>query len=99
MRRKSQARPSFGQKLPPVPDAAEFAAEVAFLWPSRSCKKSSGRKSAAAAKSWKRRSARLTKSAGDRRRLRQSPCPISANHTLAAYFRMGYVFELYAKAF
>ena len=89
-----------GQKLPPGSDAAEFAAEAAFLLAEQKLQEVERQKIGGSGKELEASISAFNKKVQETVVVYDKVLSYKrANHTLAAYFRMGYVFELYAKAF
>ena len=89
-----------GQKLPPGSDAAEYAAEAAFLLAEQKLQEVERQKIGGSGKELEASISAFNKKVQETVVVYDKVLSYKrANHTLAAYFRMGYVFELYAKAF
>ena len=89
-----------GQKLPPGSDAAEYAAEAAFLLAEQKLQEVERLKIGGSGKDLEASITAFNKKVQETVVVYDRVLSYKrANHTLAAYFRMGYVFELYAKAF
>ncbi len=89
-----------GQKLPPGSDAAEYAAEAAFLIAEQKLQEVERLKIGGSGKELEASINSFNKKVQETVVVYDKVLSYKrANHTLAAYFRMGYVFELYAKAF
>ena len=89
-----------GQKLPPGSDAAEYAAEAAFLLAEQKLQEVERLKIGGSGKELEGSISAFNKKVQETVVVYDKVLTYRrANQTLAAYFRMGYVFELYAKAF
>ena len=89
-----------GQKLPPGSDAAEYAAEAAFLLAEQKLQEVERLKIGGSSKELEASITAFNKKVQETVVVYDKVLTYKrANQTLAAYFRMGYVFELYAKAF
>lgn len=89
-----------GQKLPPGSDAAEYAAEAAFLLAEQKLQEVERLKIGGSGKDLEGSISAFNKKVQETVVVYDKVLSYKrANQTLAAYFRMGYVFELYAKAF
>lgn len=89
-----------GQKLPAGSDAAEYAAEAAFLLAEQKLQEVERQKIGGSGKELENSISAFNKKVQETLAIYDRVLSYKrANHTLAAYFRMGYVFELYAKAF
>lgn len=88
-----------GQKLTPGSDAAEYAAEAAFALAEQKLQEVERQKVGGSGKELEASIIAFNKKVQEAVSVYDKVLSYKrANYTLAAYFRMGYVFELYAKA-